>query len=380
MPTALPVDRRTWTGRAVQDRVRSLNLFSTLPPLIVVGVFLAFTARSWGHVVLQLVGMAAALVLAERWTADDSRRVARPCLVVTAATWLAGALTDSSAAVYGICVVVSLLIPQLPRRRLATLSGLCVFIAALGSTNLLVFGDDPGGRVFQYVVVPLLTVPVATVFALLNQKFSDLIVEREQSRQREAELAVMRERMRFASDLHDIQGHTLHVVKLKVALAEKLLDRDPGRAREELGEVHALVGDTIAQTKELAHAQRQLNLSAELENAKNLFEAAGIFVHIDREADADPHAGELLGQVLRETTTNILRHAQARQVRITLSASGITIVNDGAHETGPPELSGLSTLRQRLADNGGELEVSRRDGRFRTTATFPARPARKENR
>ena len=103
-------------------------------------------------------------------------------------------------------------------------------------------------------------------------------------------------------------------------------------------------------------------------------------MHIDREADADPHAGELLGQVLRETTTNILRHAQARQVRITLSASGITIVNDGAHETGPPELSGLSTLRQRLADNGGELEVSRRDGRFRTTATFPSRPARKENR
>ena len=74
-----------------------------------------------------------------------------------------------------------------------------------------------------------------------------------------------------------------------------------------------LVGDTIRQTKELAYAKRRLNLSAELENAKNLFEAAGIRVRITRAADTDPSAGELLGQVLRETTTNILRHAQARR-------------------------------------------------------------------
>jgi hypothetical protein len=50
----------------------------------------------------------------------------------------------------------------------------------------------------------------------------------------------------------------------------------------------------------------------------------------------DARAGELLGQVLRETTTEILRHAQARQVRITLSRGGIAIVNDGAAEDGRP--------------------------------------------
>jgi two-component system sensor histidine kinase DesK len=87
----------------------------------------------------------------------------------------------------------------------------------------------------------------------------------------------------------------------------------------------------------------------------------------------DARAGELLGQVLRETTTNILRHAQARQVRITLSRRGIAIVNDGAAEDGPPELSGLAALRHRLVENGGELEVSRTDGRFLTAAAFPAK-------
>ena len=79
--------------------------------------------------------------------------------------------------------------------------------------------------------------------------------------------------MRLAGDLHDIQGDTLHVVKLKIALAQRP-HGDTKRVERELSEIYTLVGDTINQTKELAHAQRRLNLPAELVNAKNLFEAA----------------------------------------------------------------------------------------------------------
>ena len=366
--------RSSWTGGAVQERLRRLNLITTVPPLAFVGVLLlVLTARTWWHVVIQLVGLVAALATAERWTAGDYLRVARPSLVVTGVVWLAGALTDDSAAFYGLSLVGSFLIPPLRRHRLAALFGLGVLVAVLGAANLLVHDDHVGARLVQYVAVPAVAVLISTAFMFASQKFFDLIAELEQSREREAELAVIRERVRFAGDLHDIQGHTLHVVKLKVALAEKLLDSDVDRARAELGEVRSLVGDTIVQTKELVHAQRRLNLSAELENAKNLFEAAGIHVRVERESEVDARAGELLGQVLRETTTNILRHAQARQVRITLSRRGIAIVNDGAAEDGPPELSGLAALRHRLVENGGELEVSRTDGRFLTAAAFPSK-------
>lgn len=366
--------RATWTGGAVQERLRRLNLITTVPPLAIVGVLLVvLTARTWWHVVLQVIGLIAALATAERWTAGDFIRVARPCVAITAAVWLAGALNDDSSSFYGLCVVGSFTIPPLPRHRIAALLGLAVLVAALGASNPLFFHDYGVGRLLQYVVIPAVSVVVSTAFTFVSQRLYDLVAELEQSRDREAELAVIRERMRFASDLHDIQGHTLHVVKLKVALAEKLLVGDVDRARQELREVHTLVGDTIVQTKELAYAQRRLNLSAELENAKNLFEAAGIHVRVDREAEVDARAGELLGQVLRETTTNILRHAQAEQVRITLTESGISIVNDGAQEGGLPELNGLSTLRQRLADDGGELKVEQQDGRFLTAAAFPRR-------
>ncbi|WP_406638481.1 sensor histidine kinase [Amycolatopsis sp. WGS_07] len=369
--------RTAWTSSAVQDRLRRLNLITVMPPLVLVGLVLViFTSKTWWHVVIQVIGLLATMATAERWTAGDFIRVARPCLVLTAFVWLAGALSDKSAAFYGLAMVGSFLIPPLVRHRFAALVGLAALIGAIGATNLLVYDDKIGPRLIAYVVSPVLGAVLSTVFMFASQKFYDLVAEQEESREKDAELAVARERVRFASELHDIQGHTLHVVKLKVALAEKLLHRDLERAQEELREVHELVGETIVQTKELAYAQRRLNLSAELENAKNLFEAAGIHVRVDRLAEAGAGADELLGQVLRETTTNILRHAQARQVRITLTEKGISIVNDGAPDGETPVLSGLSTLRTRLADQGGELTVEQKDGRFVTAAAFPEKVAR----
>ncbi|MEU7572051.1 histidine kinase [Micromonospora sp. NPDC049240] len=361
---------------STQKRLRRLNLAASLPPVVLAAVVLVYTdARTWWHVAVLAPGAMAALVAFERWTAGDLGRFALPCAVVAAAVWPLGVLvTGSPNAYWGICAVGSLALRQVRRRRALVMAGLFSFVAVVGAMRLLVQRDDPGDVVGRYVLVPTVLTVVVTVLTVVGERFYDLIRELEQTREREAELAVVRERVRFASDLHDIQGHTLHVVKLKIALAQRLLDRDTARVAKELRETYALVSDTIAQTKELAYAQRRLNLTAEIENAKNLFEAAGIRVRVTREAEVDTRVSELLGQVLRETTTNILRHAQAAQVQITLAGTGITIVNDGVTATGLPELRGLAALRQRVVDDGGEFSVEQRDGRFRTAAVFaPAR-------
>ncbi|AWS43077.1 sensor histidine kinase [Streptosporangium sp. 'caverna'] len=344
-----------------------------LPLLATVGALLVVTdARTWWQAVVLALGVVAALVAFVWWAARDLSRVALPCLIVTAAVWALGVLvTGNDTAFYGISIVGPLTIPQLPRHRGWAALGVTAYVAATGAARLLVTEEHLSGVLIAYVIVPAGVTAVLTGLMFPNQRFYGLVAELEEAREREAELAVIRERMRFASDLHDIQGHTLHVVKLKITLAQRLLHSDAERVEQELREVHTLVSDTINQTKELAYAQRRLNLSAELENAKNLFEAAGIRVRVDREAEVDAHVGELLGQVLRETTTNILRHAQAGQVRITLSESGIAIVNDGAREAPLPELRGLATLRERVAGNGGELTVEQKDGRFLTAAAFP---------
>lgn len=360
-------------AETTQGRLRRLNLVMLLPPVAFGGVLLvAWDAHTWWHALVLGLGVVAALVAFVRWASGDLSRVALPCLIVAAAVWVVGALAiDSGKAVFGIAVVGSFVVPLLPRYRGAAAVALVSFVAAVGVLKLVMTPVDVRSVLIEYVLVPAGFTAVVTGLMFPNKRFYDVVADLEESREREAELAVARERVRFASDLHDIQGHTLHVVKLKVALAQKLVREDATRVEQELHEIHALVSDTITQTKELAYAQRRLNLPAELENAKNLFEAAGIHVRIDRDEDVDPRASELLGQVLRETTTNILRHAQASEVHITLTTTSIAIANDGAPRTQLPELGGLATLRERVARDEGDLTVDQQDGRFLTTAAFP---------
>ncbi|WP_433698717.1 sensor histidine kinase [Nocardiopsis sp. CA-288880] len=359
---------------AARGELRTVNLGIVFASLSTVGALLVvIDAPTWWQALVLALGVATASVTVTRWAEGRVARVPFPALAVTGAVWLFGVLVaETPTASYGFAVVGTVVLLQLPRRRRgAAAAGLAAFVVAVLAARLAVAPGEVVGTLLEYVVGSAGIAVVAVVLTSLTQMVSRLVAELEESREREAELAVARERMRFASDLHDIQGHTLHVVKLKTALARRLVRTDTDRAEEELGEIHALVGDTIAQTKALAHAQRRLNLSAELENAKNLFEAAGIRVEVRHEGGDRARAGEMLGQVLRETTTNILRHAQAEQVWITLTGTGISIVNDGAQEGPPAGLGGLATLRERVAGEGGELTVERKDGRFLTAASFP---------
>lgn len=366
-----------------QGNLRMLNLNIVTASLSAVGALLiSINAQNLSQTLVLGLGLAAALVAVRRWDADPLPRVALPCLVIAAAVWLYGMLVlDDTSTSFGLSVVGTVVVIRLPRRQQrAAALGLLALLLGVIAVKVVSAPGNVVAALLDYTVGSLSVAVVGVVFAGLNQVVAGLIGELEKARERDAELAVARERVRFAGDLHDIQGHTLHVVKLKVALARKLVHSDADQVERELDEVYELVGDTISATKELAYAQRRLNLSAELENAKNLFEAAGISVSVNREpsdpgggARAGTAAAELLGQVLRETTTNILRHAQAEQVRITLSGTGITIVNDGAHEGPAPELSGLSALRERVERDGGTLRVERKDGRFLTAATFPQR-------
>ncbi|WP_181773773.1 sensor histidine kinase [Amycolatopsis pittospori] len=358
-----------------QGQLRRLNRVMFIPLFVVSGVVVVSTdARSWWQAIILSTSVVAALVAFVRWTSGELFRVALPCLLVAAAVWpFSVFVVDGGSAFFGLSFAGSLVVPQLSRHRAWAALALVGYIAAIGAAGVLMSPDDVSGHLLKFVYVPTGITVIVLGLMFPNKKFYDVVAELEEAREREAELAVIRERVRFAGDLHDIQGHTLHVVKLKAALARKLVDIDTERAKQELGEIHELVADTITQTKELAYAQRRLNLSAELENARNLFEAAGIHVRINREGDVAAGANELLGQVLRETTTNILRHAQATRVRITLAEWSITIVNDGAQQAPLPELRGLAALEQRVAAEGGELTVEQDDGQFVTAAAFPHR-------
>ena len=229
-----------------------------------------------------------------------------------------------------------------------------------------------GGLLASATVVPLASSAVVFVVAAwaayrLNRYQFGLYLEIDAARETEAELAVLRERYRFSTDLHDIQGQTLHVSRLQLQLAEKTLDRDVEVARRHLHEAEQLIAQTIAETRRLAYGERTVTLAGELANSAELMRAAGIELVVVGEAPPTQPLDDLLGLVVREATTNLLRHAQAEHVAIELGPGRVAVVNDGAVDHGR-RLSGLARLGDRFAEAGGVLATDQRDGTFRTEA------------
>ncbi|MBD7956608.1 sensor histidine kinase [Microbacterium sp. Sa4CUA7] len=255
-------------------------------------------------------------------------------------------------------------------RRKVWIPLLAIGIAALGAATLAT--RAPTWPLFiAYVVTPLLgTIFIVGVILVSEQAW--LIARRlELAKETEADLAVARERVRFAGDLHDIQGHSLHIIKLKAALAGRLIEVDAGRVKAELGDIRTIADETITAARSLAYARHELNLPAEVESTRQLCEAAGLAVETRFDPANGDSAHPLLAQVLREATTNLLRHAHAERVWITASPVSVEVMNDGVTDGARPVLSGLARLRSRLEAVGGELRLEQPPGRFVVAAGIP---------
>ncbi|WP_437584396.1 sensor histidine kinase [Paramicrobacterium sp. CJ85] len=229
-----------------------------------------------------------------------------------------------------------------------------------------------GGPDIGLLIVYALFLPAAVIFSLW---WWNIVVELDRHRRSAAELAIVKERLRFAADLHDIQGHHLQVIALKAELAERMLERNPTAAREQLRETRQVAADALQETRSLVAGYREVALENELQNAREVLTAAGIpcdlRITVLPSTDA---ARRALAYVVREATTNILRHSSATSVTIAMThdkgCSTLEISNDGVPSDRPSDATGtgLAGLRARLADAGGTLTTSGAGGRFVVTA------------
>ncbi|MFB9072003.1 sensor histidine kinase [Citricoccus parietis] len=231
------------------------------------------------------------------------------------------------------------------------------------------------------------------------------MVELDVARRDAAQLAVARERLRFASDLHDIQGHHLQVIALKAELAERLMGAgQPDAAAANIHEVRTIARTALEETRSLVRNLREVSLEEEIANAKDVLEASGATVTIRGVLVEDPAVRTLLGLAVREGATNILRHVAATKVSITLESIDdglrLAMVNDGVEAPaghdgsdvndeagapgghgargvgGPASGTGLSGLNRRFASSGGSVTGRYDDGAFVLEARLPAVPGR----
>ncbi|WKD33876.1 sensor histidine kinase [Streptomyces xanthophaeus] len=257
-------------------------------------------------------------------------------------------------------------------------------VAATGTGVTVLALGLPAAHALGYFLGVLLCCLFFTATSGFSAWLLRTVHELDQAREVQSRLAVAEERLRFGRDLHDVMGRNLAVIALKSELAIQLARRERPEAVEQMIEVQRIAQESQREVRDVVRGYREADLSVELEGARGVLSAAGMDCRVDfraargRELPAEVQSA--LGWVVREATTNILRHGDAHRclIRLTAAETGsVTLVveNDGAPETpaGPPG-SGLAGLRERLAALDGTLQAGPvGDGRFRLLAQIPDR-------
>ncbi|MFI1796144.1 sensor histidine kinase [Streptomyces sp. NPDC020379] len=228
----------------------------------------------------------------------------------------------------------------------------------------------------------LVTAAILTLF--------ETVAQLRATREELARSAVEQERLRFSRDLHDLLGHTMSVIVVKAEAVRRLAPRDLDAALGQAADIEAVGRQALTEIREAVTGYREGSLTTELDRAGSLLEASGIEAEIRQSGPPlPPQSAALLGWVVREGVTNVVRHSGAGrctvevrgetdQVRLEITDNGRGVGSDApAKSCG----TGLKGLAERLAVAGGSLTCGP-DGRrgFRLVAELPVDSESEEDR
>ena len=220
---------------------------------------------------------------------------------------------------------------------------------------------------------------------------------RAQHREREAatRLALEHQRGRLARELHDVVGHNVSVMIIQAGAARKMLDLDPGQAREALLAVEAGGRAAMTELRQVIGVLTVDTDGAELAPQPGLRQLPDLAARVrdtgvpvtltlDGTFESLPAGLELAAyRVVQEALTNAVKHAAGAAVDIKVSGTSdelrVEITDTGG--TSAPVAAGsglgLAGLRDRVAAYGGTLTAGRRPtGGFRVIAVTPLQASR----
>jgi signal transduction histidine kinase len=210
------------------------------------------------------------------------------------------------------------------------------------------------------------------------EKESELAANYEKLRDLERERAVVEERQRIMQDMHDGLGSQLLTSLAAVergALDAKAMAQVLRDAMDDM----RLVIDTLSPGRE-GLLEALGNLRYRLEPR---FRAAGIelgftFLDLPERLEIDADDALQILRVLQESLTNVLKHARARHVAVSLAYAPQTgrytlaVADDGAgFDAAASPGRGLSGMRRRARQIGAELAVASDARGTRVALEFP---------
>jgi signal transduction histidine kinase len=184
------------------------------------------------------------------------------------------------------------------------------------------------------------------------------------------------ERARLARELHDETGQALASILLGLGHLEEAVETD--EAKRAAADLRELVVTTLQNVRRLAVELRpsaldDFGLVPAVERlASTVAEQSGTVVDVEAQlgdARLPAEAETALYRIVQEALTNVVKHASARRVSITLvqkGAAAVVVVEDdgGGFDPGAtrPGALGLVGMRERVALVGGRLTVESSPG------------------
>jgi two-component system, NarL family, sensor histidine kinase DesK len=210
------------------------------------------------------------------------------------------------------------------------------------------------------VVIPAIVLVISTITAvehMSKEKDAALRLSHDEVRR----LAATAERERIGRDLHDLLGHTLSLITLKLELSRKLFDRDVEAARREVEEAEKVARHALAEVRSAVTGFRATDLAAELASARLLLESSWVHLdygHLPTDLPGDVERG--LSLILREAVTNIARHAGAGSAKVEMTRERASVcmqISDDGRGGIDRDGNGLSGIRERVCALGGTLAI-----------------------
>lgn len=194
---------------------------------------------------------------------------------------------------------------------------------------------------------------------------------------RSEQLALAKQREELASTVHDVLGHSLTTITVKVQLAQRLLDADIATAKTELADIEALARRSLSEVRSTVTDLQHPDLAEQLNQAATALTAADIdFVRPERLPKLTLVQQQVFAWVVREAVTNIVRHANASTATLAIAAeqTGMVLRIDddgiGISETACTKHQGLTGLQRRVTSAGGSLQLQRLEPGTRLEVTL----------
>ena len=226
--------------------------------------------------------------------------------------------------------------------------------------------------------------------AQMRRRLAGSLRQLEDSRARLVR-AADQERSRIERDLHDGAQQRLIMLRIKLSLAEELLETDPAAGRKAVGDLGSEIEHALEEVRAIAHGVYPSVLSDRgLEDALRGSVAGSVLpVHlITHRVSRQPAEIELaIYYVCIEALQNVQKHAHgATAVWVTVRQDDhltLEVRDDGAGFVPAPAPGGLRNMADRIEAVGGRLMVDSPGPRHpgaRHGAAAAARPAAGEDR